>query len=342
MLRESEFYCPECDNGLDGYHPPSRRDFLGVVGAGAALAASGLPAFAAAADKEKREAKPAEAIIRELYSSLSADQKKELVYEFDHPRDDKLPARLGTYNSAAFGKRLANSYTKPQQDLVKQALRAILSSDDALERLSRHGKWDGSGSFEGCGAVTFGDPTGDGPFAWLFTGHHLTFRCDGNSQPGAAFGGPMFYGHSAGGYSENNVYLYQTKQVQSVFDALDEKQRDKAVAAGDPGDREAGIKFRPDGEPHPGISYADLTGDQRELVAKVMRTLLNPFRKEDGDEVMELIKANGGMEQLHLAFYSDRGRESGKWHYWRLEGPGFIWNFRVLPHVHCYVNIVAA
>ena len=28
-----------------------------------------------------------------------------------------------------------------------------------------------------------------------------------------------------------------------------------------------------------------------------------------------------------------------RWHFWRLEGPGFVWNYRVLPHVHCYVNI---
>ena len=29
------------------------------------------------------------------------------------------------------------------------------------------------------------------------------------------------------------------------------------------------------------------------------------------------------------------------WSFWRIEGPGFVWNFRVLPHVHTYVNISA-
>ena len=28
-----------------------------------------------------------------------------------------------------------------------------------------------------------------------------------------------------------------------------------------------------------------------------------------------------------------------RWHFWRLEGPGFVWNYRVLPHVHTFVNI---
>ena len=36
----------------------------------------------------------------------------------------------------------------------------------------------------------------------------------------------------------------------------------------------------------------------------------------------------------------DRGTtDNQRWHFWRLEGPGFVWNYRVLPHVHTYVNI---
>ena len=46
------------------------------------------------------------------------------------------------------------------------------------------------------------------------------------------------------------------------------------------------------------------------------------------------------MERLHLAFYRDRNAtDNSRWHFWRLEGPGFVWNYRVLPHVHTYVNI---
>ena len=73
---------------------------------------------------------------------------------------------------------------------------------------------------------------------------------------------------------------------------------------------------------------------------QVMRDLLAPYRKEDGDEVMEIIKANGGMEKISLAFYQEgKNSASEPWTYWRLEGPGFVWNFRPLPHVHCFVNV---
>lgn len=342
MLRESDFYCPECDDGLDHPHDASRRQFMAAVGAGAAawLAAPFASAQAPAA-AQRREAKPAEGLVRELYQGLSAEQRRNLVYPWDHAVGGR-PARLGTYNSAIFNKRLTDNLTPAQRDLVRQTLRAVLSSDDAFERISRHNQWDNSGSFDGCGCAIFGQPGDDNRFSWVFSGHHLTLRCDGNSERGAAFGGPMYYGHSAQGYSARNVYNYQTREVQAIFDALSEQQRRQAVAPGNPGDREAGIRFRPDGQARPGIAYADLSADQKTLIQGVMRVLLAPFRREDADEVMQLVRSNGGFDRIHLAFFRDTAnRDNEPWSYWRLEGPGFIWNYRILPHVHCYVNIVA-
>jgi hypothetical protein len=336
MLNETRFYCPECDEGFELPEVRSRRQFLKAMGATAAVATVGTSRVRAAEAKPK----PAEELIKELYASLSADQKDELVLPYDHGTEGH-PTRQKTYNAPPLGneKRLSNTYTKPQQELIKRTLRAILANDEALERLSRHGKWDSSGSFEGCGAVLFGEPTGNNPYAWVFSGHHLTLRCDGNSEPGAAWGGPIYYGHSVNGYDKNNVYLYQTEQVQTVWDALDEKQRAKALASDNPGDT------HPDGfkptNPRHGIPIAELTAEQKSLVEKAMRTILDPFRKEDADEVMQLIKANGGMDHVNVAFYKDAGSsEKVRWHFWRLEGPGFVWNFRPLPHVHCFVNVL--
>jgi hypothetical protein len=82
-----------------------------------------------------------------------------------------------------------------------------------------------------------------------------------------------------------------------------------------------------------------MSKDQQELLGQVMRNLLSPFRKEDGDEVMQIIKTNGGFDKLHFGFFKEEKTREGQWDFWRIEGPGFVWNFRVLPHVHCYVNI---
>lgn len=350
MKYESEFYCPECDSGLDApasrrWQQQTRREFLGKLGAagGVAAVAGATPIlWADDAPAKTRTAKPAEALIRELHASLSDAQKKQLVLPWNHRRGKAGLSRLGTYNSAIMGKRLADHLTKSQQDLVKRTVKSILSGDEAWERITRHGKWDNSGSFERTGCAIFGEPRDGKKFAWVFSGHHLTLRCDGNSEPGAAFGGPMYYGHTARGYSKKNVYYYQTRQVQEVYDTLNKEQRKLAVSKGDPGDREKAIKFRKSGEARPGIAYSALGEDQQKLVAGVMRTLLEPFRKADGDEVMQIVKQKGGMEKIHLAFYQDKPTKGQtQWDYWRLEGPGFIWNYRVLPHVHCYVNITS-
>lgn len=343
MLKESTYYCPDCDDGRDHASPPSRRDFIRTLGGGTvALVAGGVLStrlLAAEGEQVQPKPRPAEELVRELHASLSESQRRELVYPWDHETDG-APTRLGTFNSAVFDKRIENAYSPAQQELVERTVRAILADDEAFERLSRHNSWDNSGSFGGCGAVMFGDPEGKDKFSWVFAGHHLTMRCDGNSEPGAAFGGPLYYGHSANGYSDNNVYLYQTRQAHAVFDALDPDQRKRSLAPTNPGDGRQAIRFRAPDEPRPGIGYGELSSDQQQLVQDVMRVLIGPFRKEDGDEVMELIRVNGGMEKIHMAFYRDGElADRQRWDVWRLEGPGFVWNFRVLPHVHCFVNI---
>jgi hypothetical protein len=326
--------CPECED-LD------RRDFIRVVGGTAAvLATTALPAMAAdtksEAKAETRAAKPAEELIKELHSTFSDEQKKTLVLEWDNP------ARMRMYNAPLNNQRIGKVYTKAQQELIQRIMHSIVSGDEGYKRISRNGNWDTGGGFEGCGCHIFGEPVQGKKFAWLFTGHHLTVRCDGNSLEGAAFGGPMYYGHSPNGYSETNAFNYQTKSTLNVFKALDAKQKEKAIVTGSPGEQLPSVRLRKPGDALPGIRCGELNEEQKVLVETVMRDVLSPYRKEDTDEVMQILKSNGGLDKLHLAFYRDnKMNDNERWHFWRLEAPGFVWNFRVLPHVHCYVNIAA-
>src|SRR5205807_8692192 len=127
-----------------------------------------------------------------------------------------------------------------------------------------------------------------------------------------AFGGPMYYGHSPDGYSNRHIFYYQTRSVLSVFDSLTEAQRRQAIVTGTPGELEPSVRFRANG--FPGISNADLTADQRRRVETVMRDVLSPFRREDADEVMQIVRRNGGLERIHLAFYRDSGTTDNNWH----------------------------
>jgi hypothetical protein len=310
-----------------------RRDFIRVAGSTAAgLALAGAVAVPRLRAREDKAPSPAEDLVKELFKTLTADQTKNVV----HPWDSDMRSKF--YN-APMAKKIGDAYTKPQQELIERILKAISSGDDGMRCISRAGTWDTSGSLQGCGADIFGDPS-NGKFAWVFTGHHLTVRCDGDSEEGPAFGGPIYYGHSPNGYSDRNVFYFQTKAVQGVFEALSEKQRKVAVVTGSPGEGESSVKFKKASDTKPGLSFGEMNKDQQELVESVMRTLLSPYRKADVDEVMQVIKTNGGMEKMHLAFYPDKDmNDKQPWHFWRLEGPGFVWNFRVLPHVHTYVNI---
>ena len=348
MNEQNKIACPECESpeGLD------RREFIMAAG-GTVVALAALEAVpqlilaqgttAQPAAQPARVAKPAEALIRELYQGLSAEQRGRVVYPWNHGATaTALPTRKRMYNAAIFSAHnIGAVYTPAQRELNQRIFRAIGSGDEGYRQLSRANTFDASQSFERCGAYIFGDPTGDNQFAWVFTGHHLTVRCDGNSEPNAGFGGPMYYGHTPDGMSARNVFNYQTRSAIAVWDALSEAQRRTATIQmyPQPREQEGSVRFRAQGQAYPGISIRDLTADQRRLLDQVMRDLLSPYRREDGDEVMELVRRNGGVERLHLGFYKEAGTAAGSWDFWRIEGPGFVWNFRVLPHVHCFVNI---
>jgi len=339
-------YCPECDEAFDFPEPlpVDRRDFMRVVGGTAAAVAltavGGVKADTAPA--AARKPRPAEELVRELFATMDDAQKKRVVLDYDHGAGKgRRPTRKGMYNAAINNVKIRDVYTKQQQELLERIVKSMSSGEDGYRQISRGGRWDASKSFDGCGATIFGDPTPGNKFAFVFAGHHLTIRCDGDTEEGPAFGGPIYYGHSPNGYSRGNIFNYQTRSVIEVYKGLSAKQRDQAtVKRGNPGEQIGSVQFRAKPEERPGIPYADLSKDQRALVEKVMRDVLSPYRKEDVEEVMTIVKKNGGMEKIQLAFYPDGNMgDDEPWHFWRLEGPGFVWNYRVLPHVHTFVNI---
>jgi len=332
--------CPDCDGVAQA--EVSRRDFFRLAGGLTAAAVAGelAPARAPAAPGSGS----AEDLVRELYAGLNDWQRGHVVYPWDHLGNDgsRIPVRLRTYNTC-IGKAIGETYSKAQRELIERILRAMSSGEDGYRQITRNGTWDANDGILSGGAYVFGNPTGGQPFCFLFAGHHLTVRCDGNSEPDVPFGGPLFYGHIVNGYSQRNVFNYQTRSALALFDALTEDQRRRALVRGRPaeagnGPNPLGLRGRDDALP--GIRGGELTAEQRRLLDSVLRTLLSPYRKEDGDEVMEIVRANGGLERVHLAFYENPGGGAAEpWTYWRLEGPGFVWCFRVLPHVHTFVNI---
>ena len=244
-------------------------------------------------------------------------------------------------------KPISETLKPDQRDLVQQIFRHLHApefADRAMEQMVHDS--EGKGFNAGTAVALFGQP-GEGKFEFVLTGRHCTRRCDGDAVAGAAFGGPIFYGHQAGENDAEaadhpgNVFWYQAKRVNEVFQALDGRQRAVALIDGK-GRAEKGsqtVKLTGQKTGLAGIRVGDLAKDQQALVQGVMKDLLAPFRKPDAEEAMKLVQAQG-LENLSLAYFKqqDVGND-GVWDVWQLEGPSMVWYFRGDPHVHCYVHI---
>jgi len=337
--------CADCDRAASlAEQAITRRQVLagaagGIVAAGwvGAMGPGSLAAEAASALASAR----GETLVAQLYKSLTETQRAAICFGFDHELRSVVDANWHITET-----RVDTLFDKDQQDLVKQIFLSLHSERyrDQVMKQVEHDARD-VGGFGSTSVAIFGEP-GTGKFEYVQTGRHLTRRCDGDSVEGAAFGGPIFYGHAAEGFDEapdhpGNVYWYQGKRANEVFAALDGKQREAALVSGDPRRERKSqtVAIRP-AERRIGIAGADLSADQRTLVKAVLADVLMPFRAEDVAEVMKLVDEAGGVERLHMAFhqFGDIG-EDGVWDIWQLEGPGMVWYFRGHPHVHTWVNV---
>ena len=316
----------------------TRRNFLKATLTGLAAAGSGaLPLLASEQPAPADLAPTSETLVATLYHSLTQEQRKNVVFPFDHPLRSKVDN-----NWYITEQRLGKDFTRDQQAMVREIFLKMHSPEYAQKVLQQVEHDAGAEGFGACSIALFGEP-GAGNFEFVLTGRHVTRRCDGNSVQGAAFGGPIFYGHAALSDDEaadhpGNIYWYQAKRANEVFQMLDGKQRNLALlnrSRGEHGTSTVALT----GRELQGIPVSELSHDQQDHVHMVLSDLLAPFRKQDADEAIKFIREND-FEKLHLAFYKnpDIGND-GVWDVWQIEGPAMVWYFRGAPHVHTWVHI---
>ncbi|MEC9008261.1 MAG: DUF3500 domain-containing protein [Planctomycetota bacterium] len=321
MTHHDSQNCSDC-GGL------SRRAFVRTVG-GAALAvgAGSLTGSLQAAPSAKSSA---ETVAAKLYGSLSDAQKKVIAFGFDHPLRKKISPNWAI-TKPTIG---ADFYTAEQRVLIDKVVRGMMS-EDGYDRVMQQME-DDNGGFSEYHVALFGKP-GKGGFEFELTGRHLTLRADGNSVDGAAFGGPIVYGHGLSD-PKKQLYYYQTQAADKVFKSLDAKQAAAASVGKEP--KETAVLLKGKTGSFPGIKVGELSKDQQKLVEATIKTVLNPYRAEDVDEAMKVLKAGGGVKSLNMAFYTAADLDNDKvWDVWRLEGPTWVSFFRGAPHVHAYINV---
>lgn len=325
----------------------SRRHFVKSTAAGLAAASLVTPVARAVAEVA---AKPEpEQLVAKLYESLTPQQKAKVCFAWDHT-DDRGLLRTHVSNNWSITDRqrlnvASDFFTKDQQELI-EALFFGLYDPEWHDRIRKQLQDDAGGYGRQQTIAIFGEP-GTSQFEFVMTGRHLTIRCDGNSSDHVAFGGPIFYGHASKGSPDafnelpehpGNVFWHQAVKANQLLGMLDGKQRQQAILKTAPYEDEVG--FRGAKGMFPGIPVAELSADQREHAQSVLKTLLEPYRVSDKDEVMQCLKAQGGLDKCSLSFYeSDDVGKDGVYDTWRLEGPSFVWHFRGDPHVHVWVNV---
>ncbi len=319
-----------------------KSSLLGGFGLAASTQLPGLfnPTLVWGTPDGARSTPSSETLVATFYKSLTDQQKQAIAFEFNHPLQSKVDN-----NWHITPQKIGEFYTADQRAMIREIFIGM-HNPEYVEKVLAHMQEDGGG-LDNYSVAVFGEP-GSGAFEFVLTGRHCTMRCDGDSVKGTAFGGPIFYGHASQDFNEKadhpgNVYWYQAKRANQVFQALDGKQRAAALLA-DPREEKGTttVELNLQKGTIPGLPVSEMSRDQKELVRKVLADLLLPFREKDASEAMADIEKNGGIDHLTMSFYKNMDIGSdGIWDVWQLESPSMIWYFRGAPHVHVWVNVQA-
>ncbi len=322
-----------------------RRGFLTTlttVATAGVFGGAGLGTVAAAPGPKST----AETAVKALYDVLTEAQKKTICFDWDYKHPERGLLRTHVSNFWHITKPLltSNFYTKDQQEILFNIFKGVFNPD-WHKRFLKQLKDDHDGKPWGAGlsCAIFGKP-GTDQFEFVMTGRHMTIRADGNSAAHVALGGPIFHGHAPAGYTEkvhhpDNIFWHQAELANKVHTILSGKQQTEALVEKRP-KSEHSVAFQGTEGKRTGLPCSELSKDQKEGLQKVLTSLIEPYRKEDQDEVLACLKKQGGLDKCALTFYKegDTGND-GEWDNWRLEGPSFVWYFRGSPHVHIWINV---
>ena len=192
----------------------------------------------------------------------------------------------------------------------------------------------------------FGTPK-DADFEFIYTGHHVTRRCQAHTDMGLGFGGrPIFYGNFAKAFRESkdhegNPFWYQGLIFNEFVHALDGKQQEKILVGREPRPESPAKVIEKRKTDLPGLCGADLSKDQQAKLLETMRRMLVCFRPDDVAATMKTIEDKKLVERLFVSCYGgayDIGADK-VWDTWQIESPEFVWYFRGYPHIHGYFHL---
>lgn len=240
-------------------------------------------------------------------------------------KPDQRKAALALLRSAMS----APGFKKARQIMM---LEGILRENEPNGRFDRNPIW--------YFVSIFGEPTATGTWAWRFEGHHLSLAftiINGR----AVVSTPSFMGSNpakvlSGKNKGLRVLGPEEDLARDLVMSLDEKQRKAAVFAEKaPRDILTSANRKAELQSPTGVSHADLGKEQKSLLTRVVAEYVNRVRKEFAAADLAKIK-RAGWDKVHFAWAG--GFEPGQGHYYRVQGPTFIFEYantqNKAHHVH--------
>jgi hypothetical protein len=196
--------------------PMNRRTAL-KVGAGLGVAGgAGLFGYEVVPPSPSATLERVDALARELYGTLDAEQRADTCVPYDHP--------LRQYHNRGVwggGREVVFGFSRRQRRLLTDLMYAGLSAEGRNRIPDEYfTKWAGIHSMR---VLICGDPAAS-PYQIVLTGAHVNLRLGGSSREGAAFGGPQVYGDQRGNDRPGlpgNLYRDQFLLAHQLFRSLD-------------------------------------------------------------------------------------------------------------------------
>ena len=288
--------------------------------------------------------KQGDSMPMQLYKSLSDEQRQKICLPRDHERRQYISNWWYIHPEH----RIPTTFNTDQQELI-QSIFDSFHTPEHQAAVNNQVKVDQYGQDKNAPSVGFFGTPADKDFEFIFTGHHVTRRCNAHSDKGHGFGGaPIFYGHFPKDFNETkdppgNAYWYQGKIFNEFVQALDGRQQKQALASTDPRSEKPTTVITKKKTGFPGLCCAELSQDQKQLLVKTMGKMMAMFREGDVAATLDTITQKKMVDQLHVSYYDgkyDIGSDR-VWDTWQIEGPEMVWYFRGQPHIHSYFHLKA-
>jgi hypothetical protein len=322
----------------------NRRELLRAAGAVTAAFATGDlcsrtgSTFAAKQNQKSNS----DSLPMQLYKSLSDEQRQKVCLPIDHERRQFVSNWWYIHPDY----RVNNAFNEDQQELIQKIFDS-LHNPDYQQAVSKQVQIDQYGKPKNAPAVGFFGTPDSEDFEFIYTGHHVTRRCNAHTDQGQGFGGaPIFYGHFLDEFNETkdhlgNPYWYQGKIFNQFVQALDFKQQAQGLVSDNPRSETPATVVKKKESGFSGLSCVNLSEDQKQLLIQTMENMLAMFRQDDVTATLQTIKSKQMIDQLHVSWYDgkfDLGSDK-VWDTWQIEGPEMVWYFRGQPHIHSYFHL---